>query len=122
MTTNVAMAPAQPLRALERANQVRLARAELKRAIAAGSRAAAEVVLDCPWEARSMSVSELLTSQRRWGRARCRRLLLSIGVAENKELGALTARQRRCLAGVLSARAVGAGEDLGRAPAQPAPV
>ena len=36
------------MRALERANTVRLARAELKRAIARGDRDAAEVVRDCP--------------------------------------------------------------------------
>ncbi|MGI8673754.1 MAG: hypothetical protein ACR2KD_00475, partial [Thermoleophilaceae bacterium] len=72
------MAPGQPLRALERANEVRLARAQLKRAVAAGIRQVADIVLECPWEAESMTVSELLMSQSRWGRARCRRLLVSI--------------------------------------------
>lgn len=104
MRTNMAVAPAQPLRALERANEVRLARAQLKRAVTAGIRPAADVVLECPWEAESMSVSELLMSQSRWGRARCKRLLLSIGMAEEKRLGKLTERQRTCLAAVLRAR------------------
>ena len=40
----------QHMRALERANSVRLARAELKRAIARGDREAADVVSECPWE------------------------------------------------------------------------
>ncbi len=91
----------QHLRALEHANRVRLARAQLKRQIGAGALAAAEVIVSCPWEAHSMSISDVLMSQKRWGRARCRRLLLSIGVPENKQVGTLTERQRLALAGVL---------------------
>lgn len=92
----------QHLRALERANHVRLARAELKRQVAAEELTAAEVVLSCPWEAESMAISELLMSQRRWGRARCRRLVVSLGLPENKQLGTLTERQRLGLAAGLS--------------------
>ena len=77
----------QHLQALERANRVRLARAELKRRVAAADVSAAEVVLSCPWEAHSMSISDLLMSQRRWGRARCKRILMSIQVPENKTVG-----------------------------------
>ncbi|MFM9126408.1 MAG: hypothetical protein ACKOTA_02350 [Solirubrobacterales bacterium] len=88
----------QHLQALERANTVRLARAELKRQVAAGKVSAADVILDCPWEAESMSVSDLITSQRRWGRTRCRRLLQAIPVPEQKAIGALTDRQRSALA------------------------
>jgi len=91
----------QHLQALELANRVRLARAQLKRKVAAGELTAAEVILGCPWEAHSMSVSDLLMSQKRWGRARCRRLLNSNGVPEGKEIGTLTERQRRALASVL---------------------
>jgi hypothetical protein len=93
----------QHLRALARANRVRLARAELKRQIAAEEISASQVILDCPWEAASMSISDLLMCQRRWGRARCRRLLVSLGVPENKQIGTLTQRQRGALAAVLSA-------------------
>jgi hypothetical protein len=103
-TATTTAAP-QHLRALHHANRVRLARAELKRKVAAQQVSAAEVVLDCPWEAASMEVSDLLMSQRRWGRARCRRLLLSLGLPENKHIGTLTARQRQALAAVLSAKA-----------------
>ena len=88
----------QHLQALERANRVRLARAELKRQVAAEEVTAADVVLSRPWEADSMSISELLMSQRRWGRARCRRMVVSLGLPENKQLGTLTERQRLGLA------------------------
>jgi hypothetical protein len=91
----------QHLRALEHANKVRLARAEMKRSIAAGALDAADVILSCPWQAHSMEISDLLMSQKRWGRARCRRLLMSIAVPENKQIGTLTERQRMALAAVL---------------------
>ena len=92
----------QHLRALGRANEVRLARAELKRRVAAGEVSAAEVLLDCPWEAASMSVADLLMSQRRWGASRCRRLLAQVPVPETKPIGALTERQRLALAALLA--------------------
>ena len=92
----------QHLRALEHANRVRLARAQLKRQIGAGETSVAEVALACPWEAHSMSISDLLMSQKRWGRARCRRLLPTVSVPENKPVGTLTERQRLALVGVLS--------------------
>jgi hypothetical protein len=94
----------QHLRALEYANRVRLARARMKRMIGAGELSAAEVVLSCPWQAHSMSISDLLMSQKRWGRTRCRRLLVSLGVPENKQVGTLTERQRLALAAVLTAK------------------
>ena len=94
----------QHLRALEQANRVRLARADLKRRVAIQTTTVADVVLECPWEAESMELSDLLMSQRRWGRARCRRVLLSLGLPENKQIGTLTDRQRRALASTLRER------------------
>lgn len=102
--TAMPSAAPQHLRALQHANRVRLARAELKRRVAAAELSAAEVVSECPWEAASMEISDLLMSQRRWGRARCRRLLLALGLPENKQIGTLTTRQRQALAALLSAK------------------
>jgi hypothetical protein len=94
-----ATAPApQHLRALERANRVRLARAELKRMVADGEVSAAETVLTSPWEAESMAIADLLMSQHRWGRTRCRRFLASIPMSETKTIGSMTDRQRHALA------------------------
>jgi hypothetical protein len=90
--------PPQYMRALERANKVRLARADLKRRVATGELEAAEVILECPWEAQSMTVADLLTSQRRWGESRCRKLLSQLQLSETKTVGSLTDRQRRTLA------------------------
>jgi hypothetical protein len=97
------MAPApQHMRALARANEVRLARAELKRRIGHGEVSVAEVVMTSPWEAESMTISDLLMSQRRWGTTRCRKLLQGIPMSENKTVGSMTERQRRALWALLS--------------------
>jgi hypothetical protein len=100
-TATIAPAPPQYMRALERANEVRLARAELKRRIAVGEIDAAEVILECPWEARSMAIADLLISQRRWGQLRCRRFLAQVPMPEKKTIGSMTDRQRRTLAAML---------------------
>jgi hypothetical protein len=92
----------QHMQALARANRVRLARAELKRSIARGETDASTVVRECPWETESMTLAELLTSQRRWGRTRARKFLLGVALNENKRLGTLTPRQRALLATALS--------------------
>jgi hypothetical protein len=91
------------MRALERANQVRLARAELKRRVAGGETSVSEVIVQCPWEAASMAVGDLLMSQRRWGHTRCRKFLAQVPMSEQKTIGSMTDRQRRTLAAMLSA-------------------
>ncbi|HEY8501475.1 MAG TPA: hypothetical protein VK480_08425 [Solirubrobacterales bacterium] len=65
------------------------------------------MVRDCPWETESMTIAELLTSQRRWGRTRARKFLIPLSLNENKQLGTLTERQRRLLASELSTRSIG---------------
>lgn len=96
----------QHMQALAHANEIRLARAALKRAINAGNESAADVVRDCPSEVETMTVSELLRSQRRWGRTRVRKFLIPLAVNENRELGRLTLRQRGELAKRLTAMSV----------------
>jgi len=97
------MAPARPqhMKALQRANEVRLARAVLKRNIAEGAITVGEVILKCPWEAASMTIAELLTSQRRWGITRCSKFLAAIGMPETKTVGSMTERQRSLLAAMI---------------------
>ena len=102
--TMAAAVEPQCLRALEQANHVRVARAKLKRRVRAGGLAASQIVLTAPWQARTMSVGELLMSQRGWGRVRTRRLLTSLAVPENKQIATLSERQRLAIAAVLTAR------------------
>jgi hypothetical protein len=102
MTQSAMMTPEpQRMQALERANQIRLARAELKRRIANGHVSAADVILACPEEASSWSVGELLMSQRRWGISRCQKFLRRNQINEIKPVGQLTDRQRQLLAAQL---------------------
>ena len=125
MNATATMAPAdraggpQYMRALERANQVRLARASLKRRIALGETRVAAVILECPWEAESMAVADLLMSQRRWGQTRCRKFLSQLAMSEKKTVGSMTDRQRHTLAAMLTAATAGceaaAGTDEGAA-------
>ena len=111
-TATIAPPAPQYMRALERANEVRLARAELKRRVALERVDVSDVILECPWEAHSMAVGDLLMSQRRWGQTRCRKFLAQIPMSENKTVGSMTERQRRTLASMLTSaepgRALGA--------------
>jgi hypothetical protein len=103
MNATATLAPASPqhMRALERANQVRLARAELKRRISVGEIDVASVILECSWEADSMAIADLLMSQHRWGRTRCRKFLAMVPLSENKTIGSMTERQRQRLVTML---------------------
>jgi hypothetical protein len=96
----------QHMQALAHANRVRLARASLKRAILVNQIDVTDVVRNCPWEVETMTIGELLRSQRRWGRTRVRKFLSSLALNENRELGRLTDRQRNVLAAELMAKAI----------------
>jgi hypothetical protein len=92
VATTTAPADPQYMLALERANKVALDDIDV-----------AEVILSCPWEAYSMAVSALLTSQRRWGASRCRKVLAMHALSDRKTIGSLTDRQREALAATLIA-------------------
>ena len=94
----------QRLLALERANRVRLTRATLKRRLRAGEVAAADAILRSSRDTDTMTVAELLLSQRGWGPTRSAKMLRSVSLSEKKTLGSLTERQRVMLAAVLSSR------------------
>lgn len=91
------------MRALEQANRIRLARADLKRRIARGDVAVADVLLDPADEIGGMEISELLTSQKRWGATRCSKFMDLVGLSESKTIRSLTERQRSAVAAVLTA-------------------
>ena len=66
-----------------------------------GTLTVAEVIRACPWEASSMTIAELLTSQRRWGTTRASKFLAGIGMPETKTVGSMTERQRGLLAAMV---------------------
>jgi hypothetical protein len=102
MNAEARMSPGpQHMVALRRANAVRLARAELKRRVGLGEISAGDVIMASPWEVESMTVGNLLTSQRRWGHTRCRKFLQGVPMSENKTIGSMTERQRRAVTAML---------------------
>ncbi len=111
-TATVAPGP-QHLRALQRANEVRLARAELKRRVSSGEVTVSDVVLTVPWETESMTISDLLTAQRRWGHTRCRRFLQGVPMSESKTIGSMTDRQRHAIASMLGSTASSSDSSTG---------
>ena len=102
-TATMAPAPPQHMKALGRANEVRLARARIKRGVSDGTVLVADVILQRPWEAANMTLVELLLSQKRWGATKCSKFLATLGLPESKTVGSLTDRQRKLLVSSLSA-------------------
>src|SRR4051795_11396411 len=94
----------QHVRALERANHVRSARATAKRRIARGELTAAEVILAHQWEFDTMPITEILISQRQWGRGRCPPFPLRLTMGEGKEIGSMAQPQRSASGTLLPAR------------------
>ena len=84
----------QRLMALDRANRIRLARADVKRELRNGTLTIADALID--ERARGLSVWVLLLSQPRWGEERCRRFFdgVSVTFSPFKAVGGLTGRQR----------------------------
>ena len=86
----------QHIQALNLANRIRLARADLKRQVRAGNVSLSEA-LNHP-DVGNMSVSELLQAQHRWGQGRTRKFLSSNGIGENRTIGRMTDRQKDLVA------------------------
>jgi hypothetical protein len=95
-TAVVATAETEPqyMKALQRANKVRLERSELKQEVKSGERSAADVIMEVPRCSASMAIFDLLISQRRWGKTRVNKFLSQIPIPEKKTIGSLTERQR----------------------------
>jgi len=82
---------------LARANEVRVERAHLKRALAAGSVTFAEVLANPPACARTAKVGDLLLSVPGIGPAKSDRALARCRIANTKTIGGLSDRQRAAL-------------------------
>src|SRR5690349_14428608 len=92
----------QHMDALARANEVRLKRSEIKRKVAEGELTVAEVLADPPAEVETMSISELLRAQHRWGNERTRKLCRALVISELRKVGSLTGREKDRISGMLT--------------------
>lgn len=88
---------ANRLRALRRANEIRLAGTALKREVKAGRMSLASALADD--RAQSLTVFDLLMAQPRWGRKRTLKVLVPNLISEGKRVRDLTDRQKRVLGG-----------------------
>ena len=84
----------QRLRALEQANEVRTARAKLKKELASGKIELVQILADPPACVRTARVREVLLAIPKIGSVRAGRILAQCGIAHSKTLGGLTDRQR----------------------------
>jgi hypothetical protein len=84
----------QRLRALERANEVRTARAKLKQQLASGEIELVQILADPPACVRTARVRDVLLVVPKIGSARAGRILAQCGIAHSKTLDGLTDRQR----------------------------
>ena len=86
--------PEQRLRALDKANEVRCSRAQLKRELAAGTIELAQVLTDPPPCAQTAKLRELLLAVSGFGPARVHRALAHCRIASAKTVAGLSDRQR----------------------------
>ena len=86
--------PDQRLSALQRANEIRLGRSQLKKELAAGSCRLDDLLAGPPELARGAKVYDLLLAVPKLGRVRVSKLLRHCRISEAKTLGGLNERQR----------------------------
>jgi len=82
------------LRALQQANEIRSARAKLKRDLGSGKLDLAGIVAHPPEWAMTARVRDVLLALPRVGPVKAGRILAHCGIAHSKTLGGLTDRQR----------------------------
>jgi hypothetical protein len=84
----------QRLRALRLANEIRSARAQLKRDLASGKIELAQILAQPPECVRTARVRDVIVALPRIGSVKAGRILADCGIAHSKTLGGLTERQR----------------------------
>src|SRR3954454_5541349 len=98
MPTLLSQAPSrsldQRLDALDRANRIRVQRAQLKRALKAGATTLDQVLVDPPDYVLTAKVYDMLLSVPRLGRVRAGGLLTQSGLIQAQAIGGVARRQR----------------------------
>lgn len=106
MTTTLATTPdrslAQRMDALALANEVRVARARLKRDLRAGRRSLAPLLLDPPEWLETAKVFDLLLATPKIGRVKAHKRMQRAMISPSKTMGGLSDRQRSCLLELVS--------------------
>ena len=84
----------QRMEALQRANDIRSRRAQLKRDLKAGRTPIHELLLDPPDYVQTAKVFDLLLAVPKYGRVKVNKILSQCRISPSKTLGGLSERQR----------------------------
>lgn len=99
--TTPARSMEQRMSALTRANQIRSARAQLKRDLKAGRTSLAAIIMDPPDWLETAKLFELLLATPKYGRVKANKVLTSVRISPSKTIGGLSDRQRTEVAALL---------------------
>lgn len=94
----------QRMEALQRANDIRSRRAQLKRDLKAGRTSIADLLLDPPEYVMTAKVFDLLLAVPKYGRVKVTKILSLCRISPSKTLGGLSERQRGELVALLKRR------------------
>jgi S13-like protein len=91
----------QRMDALQRANQIRTRRAQLKRDLKAGRASIQKLLLDPPDFLETAKVFDMLLAVPKYGRVKANKVLQQCRISPSKTIGGLSERQRTELVGML---------------------
>src|SRR5579885_1739742 len=94
----------QRMEALQRANDVRSRRAQLKRDLKAGRQPIHELLLEPPEFLETAKVFDLLLAVPKYGRVKVNKILTQCKISPSKTVGGLSERQRRELVAFMRRR------------------
>jgi hypothetical protein len=91
----------QRMDALQRANEIRMRRAQLKRDLKSGRRSIHELLSEPPEYVETAKVFDMLLAVPKYGRVKANKILVNCRIAPSKTIGGLSERQRRELISLL---------------------
>ena len=92
---------AQRMRALNRANEIRTKRAQLKRDLKAGKVRVEQLLTDPPEWVMSAKAFDMILAVPKYGRVKANKILSQCRISPSKTIGGLSERQRAELVGML---------------------
>lgn len=91
----------QRMEALQRANEIRTRRAQLKRDLKAGRQSIHQLLLDPPDYLQTAKVFDMLLAVPKYGRVKANKVLSQVRISPSKTIGGLSERQRGELVSLL---------------------
>src|ERR1700739_230037 len=104
----------QRMEALQRANDIRTRRAQLKRDLKAGRQPIDRLLLEPPDYLATAKVFDLLWAVPKYGRVKVTKILSQCKISPSKTIGGLSERQRRELVAMMRPRSAAAAEKPAR--------